>query len=97
MITLCPLKYFMTFLGVLSHLMISSLYFILFQRVNKAKVRLVSLELRGKGELRNISLSSNEHIRHFYDAADWLIKYQDERGGWPIPVARKVSFFLLSV
>ncbi|RXG72932.1 D-glucuronyl C5-epimerase [Armadillidium vulgare] len=67
------------------------------KRVNKAKVRLVSLELRGKGELRNISLSSNEHIRHFYDAADWLIKYQDERGGWPIPVARKVIAGLLEV
>lgn len=41
--------------------------------------------------LDNITLSSNEHLAQFYQAADWFVQQQDERGGWPIPVRRKFA------
>lgn len=39
--------------------------------------------------LDNMTLSTNEHLAQFYQAADWFVAHQDGRGGWPIPVKRK--------
>ncbi|CAG7726961.1 unnamed protein product [Allacma fusca] len=39
----------------------------------------------------NMTLSTNEHLAQFFQAADWFVKTQDERGGWPIPVRRKFA------
>ncbi|XP_007235225.3 glucuronic acid epimerase a isoform X1 [Astyanax mexicanus] len=53
--------------------------------------RVVQLELRGSGFISNISISSTAHMAAFFAASDWLLRNQDERGGWPIRVARKLG------
>ncbi|XP_030843491.1 D-glucuronyl C5-epimerase B-like [Strongylocentrotus purpuratus] len=50
--------------------------------------RLLRIELRGHGFIDNIEIGTSLHMYHFYDAADWLVHHQDERGGWPIMVER---------
>ena len=45
----------------------------------------------GEGKLDNVTLSTAEHLHHFYAAADWLTLHQDMKGGWPINVPRTVS------
>ncbi|XP_071527790.1 D-glucuronyl C5-epimerase B [Panulirus ornatus] len=61
-----------------------------FKKVSRSKLRVMSLSLNGEGSVSNITLASAEHLHHFYDAANWLLKHQDEHGGWSIPVPRKV-------
>ncbi|XP_042214711.1 D-glucuronyl C5-epimerase B-like [Homarus americanus] len=61
-----------------------------FKKVSRSKLTIVSLSLHGEGSVTNITLASAEHLHHFYDAANWLLKHQDEQGGWSIPVPRKV-------
>ncbi|XP_064642168.1 D-glucuronyl C5-epimerase-like isoform X2 [Lineus longissimus] len=53
--------------------------------------RVVSLTLRGSGYVDNVTLSSAAHLDHFYAAADWLVNHQDQRGGWPVHVTRKLA------
>lgn len=37
-------------------------------------------------------MSSSNHLSQFYAAADWFLKNQNnETGGWPNPVVRKIS------
>lgn len=60
-------------------------------QVSRSKLRLLSLSLNGSGSITNVTLASAEHLHHFYDAADWLLRHQDQQGGWSIPVPRKVS------
>ncbi|KAK8384878.1 hypothetical protein O3P69_014445 [Scylla paramamosain] len=61
-----------------------------FKKVSRSKLRLLSLSLNGSGSIANVTLASAEHLHHFYDAADWLLRHQDQQGGWSIPVPRKV-------
>ncbi|KAG0726059.1 D-glucuronyl C5-epimerase B [Chionoecetes opilio] len=61
-----------------------------FKKVSRSKLRLLSLTLSGSGSLTNVTVASAEHLHHFYDAADWLLRHQDQQGGWSIPVPRKV-------
>ena len=51
--------------------------------LKRTPVRVVSLALVGKGRVANVSLSQTEHMRMFSAGADWFVKNQDERGGWP--------------
>lgn len=53
-------------------------------------VKLVSICVRGHGYIDNVTLSSSSHLDQFYDAADWLVRHQDSRGGWPIMVKRRL-------
>ncbi|XP_017562160.1 glucuronic acid epimerase a [Pygocentrus nattereri] len=53
--------------------------------------RVVQLELHGSGFISNISIYSTAHMAAFFAASDWLLRNQDERGGWPIKVARKLG------
>ena len=53
--------------------------------------RLLKIELRGRGRIDNIVLANTLHMFQFYDAADWLVNHQDERGGWPIMVERTLD------
>ncbi|XP_054768251.2 D-glucuronyl C5-epimerase-like [Lytechinus pictus] len=53
--------------------------------------RLIRIELRGHGFIDNIEIGTSLHMYHFYDAADWLVNHQDERGGWPIMVERMLD------
>lgn len=59
-----------------------------------AKLRnliLRAVEFRGKGSVSNVTLWSSAHVASFFAACDWLVRNQDEKGGWPIMVTRKLS------
>ena len=53
--------------------------------------RVLSVNLRGHGWIDNVTLSNSAHLPQFYYAANWLVLNQDERGGWPIQVTRKLA------
>ena len=53
--------------------------------------RIVGIELRGQGKVDNVTLSSSAHLAQFYYAANWLVLHQDDQGGWPIMVTRRLS------
>ncbi|KAJ3592770.1 hypothetical protein NHX12_005109 [Muraenolepis orangiensis] len=53
--------------------------------------RVVRLTLRGRGFVDNVTLSTTAHMAAFFAASDWLVRNQDERGGWPIMVTRKLG------
>ncbi|XP_022236893.1 D-glucuronyl C5-epimerase-like [Limulus polyphemus] len=60
----------------------------------KAKLRSTrvrSITLQGWGYIDNITLSSSAHVAHFFAVADWFVRHQDENGGWPIMVTRRLS------
>lgn len=51
-----------------------------------------SIILSGTGALDNVTISSSSHMAQFYAAARWLTRTQrGSRGGWPIPVRRRVA------
>nr|XP_003228610.1 PREDICTED: D-glucuronyl C5-epimerase [Anolis carolinensis]XP_008120483.1 PREDICTED: D-glucuronyl C5-epimerase [Anolis carolinensis] len=53
--------------------------------------KVVRLVVRGRGFLDNVTVSSTAHMAAFFAASDWLVRNQDERGGWPIMVTRKLG------
>ncbi|KAF6732603.1 D-glucuronyl C5-epimerase [Oryzias melastigma] len=53
--------------------------------------RVVQLVLHGRGFVDNITISTTSHMAAFFAASDWLLRNQDERGGWPIMVTRKLG------
>ncbi|KAG7315153.1 hypothetical protein KOW79_021241 [Hemibagrus wyckioides] len=53
--------------------------------------RVVKMVLHGRGAIDNVSISTTAHMAAFFAASDWLVKNQDERGGWPIMVTRKLG------
>ncbi|KAM9764987.1 D-glucuronyl C5-epimerase B isoform 1-T2 [Menidia menidia] len=53
--------------------------------------RVVRLVLHGRGFLDNVTVSTTAHMAAFFAASDWLLRNQDERGGWPIMVTRKLG------
>ena len=55
-------------------------------KMNFARIK--DIAVRGQGRLDNLTLARSAHMDHFYAAADWLVKHQDDRGGWPIMVNR---------
>jgi len=59
--------------------------------------RVVGLELRGGGRIDNVTMSPRGHLLQFYYAADWLVRHQDDRGGWIITVSRVVADGQLSL
>lgn len=59
--------------------------------------RIISLELRGVGDIDNVTVASNGHLLQFYYAADWLVRHQDDHGGWKIMVSRSVAEGQLSL
>ncbi|KAE8739430.1 hypothetical protein FOCC_FOCC015071 [Frankliniella occidentalis] len=62
------------------------------RKLPRSKLKVVGIALRGWGKVDNVSLSSSEHLAHFYDAARWFVKHQDRNtGGWPNPVKRRVA------
>ncbi|XP_070561426.1 D-glucuronyl C5-epimerase B-like [Ptychodera flava] len=59
--------------------------------VKKLKVtisNIVKITVQGFGRIDNVLLSTTAHMAHFYEAANWLLRNQDEHGGWPIWVTR---------
>lgn len=53
--------------------------------------KVVELQLRGSGFISNVSIASTAHRAAFLSASQWLVRNQDERGGWPIRVTRKLG------
>ncbi|XP_026175724.1 D-glucuronyl C5-epimerase B [Mastacembelus armatus] len=53
--------------------------------------RVVRLFIHGRGFVDNITISTTAHMAAFFAASDWLVRNQDERGGWPIMVTRKLG------
>ncbi|XP_071841356.1 D-glucuronyl C5-epimerase B-like isoform X2 [Apostichopus japonicus] len=53
--------------------------------------KILKIYLQGRGRIDNLTLSSSNHMNQFYDAADWLVRHQDNNGGWPIMVNRVVD------
>lgn len=53
--------------------------------------RVVRLLLHGRGFIDNITISTTAHTAAFFAASDWLVRNQDDRGGWPIMVTRKLG------
>ncbi|KAK3105288.1 hypothetical protein FSP39_021688 [Pinctada imbricata] len=52
--------------------------------------KIAAICLRGRGLLDNMTLSNNAHLDFFFDAANYLVRNQDYRGGWPIMVKRSL-------
>ena len=53
--------------------------------------RIKDIAVRGQGRLDNLTLARSAHMDQFYAAANWLVKHQDDRGGWPIMVSREAG------
>ena len=54
--------------------------------------RVLSVQLRGDGCFDNLTLSSvAPHMRMFVRSANWFVRHQDERGGWSVPVERRLA------
>lgn len=56
----------------------------------KSVARIAAVCFRGHGFFDNVSLSSAAHLDNFFDAANYLVRRQDHKGGWPIMVTRKL-------
>lgn len=78
----------------------------LFKGLNFAQAKLVprprnlrihSIVLRGHGLLDNLTLSSRNYGAHFFAAAKWLVRNQNDFGGWPISVTRRLSNGMLEL
>nr|CAG4651634.1 EOG090X0272 [Triops cancriformis] len=60
------------------------------KKISRTRLRLLSLTLKGEGQITNLTLRSSAHESQFRSAAEWLVKHQDVvTGGWPIPVRRR--------
>ncbi|KAM9375286.1 D-glucuronyl C5-epimerase isoform 2-T2 [Phaethornis superciliosus] len=53
--------------------------------------KVVRLVAKGRGFLDNVTISATAHMAAFFAASDWLVRNQDEKGGWPIMVTRKLG------
>jgi len=52
----------------------------------RARLKVTRIVLTGHGQVQNVWLSEQEHLRQFLDAADWFMDNQDDNGGWPSQV-----------
>eukprot|EP00092_Neocalanus_flemingeri_P004031 GFUD01004338.1.p1 GENE.GFUD01004338.1~~GFUD01004338.1.p1 ORF type:complete len:566 (+),score=104.01 GFUD01004338.1:934-2631(+) len=55
-------------------------------RYKKTSLKISLLQFSGHGQVTNISLSNEEHLRMFFHGAKWFLKNQDKNGGWPSEV-----------
>lgn len=53
------------------------------KNLKRSPLTVVSLTFFGSGRVANISLSDAEELTMFVSGADWFVKNQDEKGGWP--------------
>lgn len=62
------------------------------KKIRRNELRVLEISFTGRGAFDNLTLVTSDHMAHFYDAADWLVKNQNKTtGGWPIPVKRKLG------
>lgn len=61
-------------------------------KIRRNELKVTKVAFLGSGSFDNLTLSTSEHIQHFYDAAEWFVTNQNQStGGWPIPVKRKLA------
>ncbi|RWS16333.1 D-glucuronyl C5-epimerase-like protein [Dinothrombium tinctorium] len=59
--------------------------------VKPRNLHIIKFIFNGKALLDDVILSSSAHEAHFKAAVKWMISNQDEIGGWPIKVTRRLS------
>jgi len=52
-------------------------------KYKKSNLKITKIQFSGHGQITNVSISFEEHLRMFYHGADWFLANQDEEGGWP--------------
>lgn len=63
-------------------------------KLRRSDIRITAIALLGIGMFDNLTLSTYDHMAHFYDAAEWFVNNQDRKtGGWPNPVRRNLLGF----
>ncbi len=62
-----------------------------FRKTKETITMVKSISINGNGRLDNITLSTYDHMTHFMDAANWLLRNQDTNGGWPTDAERKLD------
>jgi len=55
--------------------------------------RIEKIEFIGAGHVTNLTLANIRYEANFYDAANWLERYQDESGKWPIRVEKELESY----
>lgn len=62
------------------------------QKMRRNELKVVRIAFLGNGAFDNLTLSTSEHIQHFYDAAEWFVRHQNQStGGFAIPVRRRLA------
>lgn len=62
------------------------------QKMRRNELKVAKIAFLGVGAFDNLTLSTSEHISHFYDAAEWFVHHQNQStGGFPIPVKRRLA------
>ncbi len=61
------------------------------RKIKTGLSQVVNLMIHGHGRIDNVTLWTYSHMSQFFDAANYLVKTQDEQGGWPINVERKLD------
>nr|XP_018905427.1 PREDICTED: D-glucuronyl C5-epimerase [Bemisia tabaci] len=62
------------------------------KQIFRSKLRISNLKFFGSGLCSSIFLSTNEHSKQFFAAAEWLVTNQNNlTGGWANPVQRKLA------
>ncbi|ALC42166.1 Hsepi [Drosophila busckii] len=63
-------------------------------KVRRSDLEVLSIAFLGIGFYDNLTLSTSNHLAHFYDAAEWFVHNQDHKsGGWTNPVRRSLNGF----
>ncbi|EDV38131.1 uncharacterized protein Dana_GF13803 [Drosophila ananassae] len=63
-------------------------------KVRRSDLEVLSIGFLGLGFYDNVTLSTSDHLAHFYDAAEWFVHNQDVKtGGWANPVRRSLNGF----
>lgn len=61
-------------------------------KMRRSELKVIRIAFLGSGAFDNLTLSTSEHIQHFYDAAEWFVQHQNQStGGWAIPVKRRLA------
>lgn len=61
------------------------------KKLKRTDIRVTKIAFLGSGWFDNLTLSTTDHMAHFYDAAEWFVRHQNADGGWPNPVKRKLG------
>lgn len=61
-------------------------------KMRRSELKVIRIGFLGNGSFDNLTLSTSEHLQHFYDSAEWFVRHQNQStGGWAIPVKRRLA------